>query len=71
MVSEWGGGTLRQARLELQRVLSGIGTGTTVERIIRAVVHHRRSLNPLEMSTLSPEWLAIPAIDHFSPEDES
>lgn len=71
MVEQWGGGTLRAARLMLDLVLEGVGSGETVERVIRAVVHRRRSLSSGEMATLSAEWLAIPAVDHFSIEDET
>lgn len=60
---------LREARRRLARVLDGVGTGETAERAIRTVIHQRRSLSPEEMATLSAEWLAIPAIDAFSPED--
>ena len=71
MVDQWGGGMLRAARLTLGRVLDGVGSGETIERIIRSVVHRRRSLSPPEMATLSAEWMAIPAVNHFSPEDET
>jgi hypothetical protein len=46
-------------------VLDGVGHGETVETIRPLVVHQRRSLSPVEMATLSADWLAIPAVDEF------
>jgi hypothetical protein len=64
--ARWGGGTLREARRMLAMTLEGVGTGETVERMMKVALHHRRSLNPKELATLSAEWLAIPAVDQFS-----
>jgi hypothetical protein len=67
VTSLWGDGMLRDARHRLFCVLAGVGRGETVELIRDLAVHHRRSLTPEEMATLSPEWLAIPAVDGFAP----
>jgi hypothetical protein len=64
----WGDGTRRAARRILGATLDGVGQGETVEQVIRTCVHHRRSLSDLEMTMLSPEWLAIPARDEFGPD---
>lgn len=62
----WGDGVWREARRILRETLSGVGSGETVESLIRGFVHHRRSLNDLEIAELRAEWLAIPPRDEFS-----
>jgi hypothetical protein len=51
-------------------VLDGVGCGPTVDRVVNGILHRRRSLSPEEMALLSPEWMAVPAVNHFSQEDE-
>ncbi len=67
VTGRWGEGMLRDARRRLADVLGGVGIGETVELIRDLAVHHRRSLAPEEIATLSPAWLAIPAVDGFTP----
>ncbi len=47
-------------------MLDGVGAGESVEMLKPVCLHLRRSLSPEEISTLSAEWLAIPAQDEFS-----
>ncbi len=61
---------IRESRRRLNSVLDGVGFGGSVETVRRIAIHLRRSLSPEEMATISCEWLAIPAIDMFS-EDEN
>jgi hypothetical protein len=61
---------LREAKRRLDRVLDGVGQQPTVGALKRLALHMRRSLTPMEMETLNPAWLAIPARDEFSEDGE-
>lgn len=66
----WGDGVTREAKRQLKHVLDGVGQDPTVLSMRRIALHMRRSLAPLEMETLDPAWLAIPARDEFSEDGE-
>lgn len=44
-------------------LLAGVGTGETFEKQTDTAIHVRRRLSESELAGLSPEWLAIPAVD--------
>jgi hypothetical protein len=46
-----------------RELLAGVGTGETFMHRRELAFHIRRSLSEEEIATLSPEWLAIPAVD--------
>jgi hypothetical protein len=66
----WGEGVTREAKRQLGLVLDGVGQEPSVASMTRSTLHIRRSLSQAEIDTLSPEWLAIPALDEFSQEGE-
>lgn len=66
-LDRWGDGMKREARRRLERALSGVGRGESVELVNPSCIHLRRSLTDEEMAMLSAEWLAIPARDEFGP----
>jgi Flp pilus assembly secretin CpaC len=68
--SQWGGGTIREAKRQLLRALMHVGQEPTVLTMRRIALHVRRSLSDIEMQSLSCEWLAIPAQDEFSEDSE-
>ena len=59
---------MRDARRRIIEVLNGVGTGNTIFATTRTgiALHGRRSLSDSEISLLSPEWCAIPAVDEFA-----
>jgi hypothetical protein len=61
---------MRDAKRMVARHLDGVGQGPDVFSTTGFTLHMRRSLSDQEISTLSPEWLAIPARDEFSPDGE-
>jgi len=48
------------------RQLNGVGVEPSRIEVKGLAFHVRRSLSPEEIAGLSPEWLAIPAIDRAS-----
>lgn len=53
------------------RALDGVGEGRDfVSWRPNGVLHYRRKLAPAELARLSPEWLAIPAVDMAGPPEE-
>lgn len=45
------------------RLLNGVGVGQIYLKTGESAFHIRRSLSAEEIAGLSPEWLAIPAVD--------
>lgn len=62
-LTEWSTGALRRAHALCERLLEGVGTGETGIKAEGRALHHRRRLNEKETALLSPEWLAIAAVD--------
>lgn len=46
-----------------ESLLNGVGMEPTYTKIGDIAFHVRRPLTPEEIAGLSPEWLAIPAVD--------
>ena len=60
----------KTAALELAKdLLNGVGEGKIDYKDGPTAVHLRKRLHASEIAMLSPEWLAIPAVDPGHPED--
>ena len=44
-------------------LIAGVGTGEVFKHTKQVAFHARRQCSPDELAGLSPEWLAIPAVD--------
>lgn len=46
-----------------RKLLNGVGSGETFEKVGDTAIHVRRSLSDEEIAGLDPAWVAIPAVD--------